>query len=529
MARDIRLGMIIQAVDKASAPLRKIASNIDDISRQTGFRRISRAAGAVGRQLRTAAGEAVIFGRRLATAAIAAGAGLFALTKKFTGAGDEIAKQADRIGVGVEELQELRHAFEIGGVAADQTDRALLRLTRSIGEAGKGSGEVYDAFQFMGVATRDAGGNVRPTVDVLNDLSDAMARQPDQARRVYAAQLLMGRSGALMTNSLREGSAGLREHREEARRLGLITEADARASERFNDNLTRLTGAVRGVFYAIGGDLLPVLEPLVLATRDWILANKTEIVQQIKDGVREFADALQATWTLLKNLTSATGSWLNTILDTVPGLRGLVDRLQSWAEETGYLRVILGGLVVALGSKFLLAVLGLIAPLGQLAWALGSVGVKLALLLGPWGLIAAAAVGAALLIYNKWDWITGKIGGFVDWIKNKTDWISDYLPDWMTDGTLGRIGPGPQGLPPALPGAERVPAEGLPAERVPLFQQGAGGRGTIPTGSAPPDTHVGGKIRVEFQNAPAGTRIREIDSDNPDVPLEVNTGYAMGY
>src|ERR671919_3064798 len=76
--------------------------------------------------------------RRTQTYAIrlaVAGGGLGALIDRSISAADAIGKTADKIGVGVEALQELRFAAKASGVEQQTLDMALQRFTRRAVEA----------------------------------------------------------------------------------------------------------------------------------------------------------------------------------------------------------------------------------------------------------------------------------------------------------------------------------------------------------------------------------------------------------
>lgn len=61
--------------------------------------------------------------------------------------GDTLAKQADRIGLSVEALQELRFAAERGGVGLEALDKALAKLSIGVGEAQAGTGTLVTLLQ----------------------------------------------------------------------------------------------------------------------------------------------------------------------------------------------------------------------------------------------------------------------------------------------------------------------------------------------------------------------------------------------
>ena len=65
--------------------------------------------------------------------------GLGALIDRSISAADAIGKTADKIGVGVEALQELRFAAKASGVEQQTLDMALQRFTRRAAEAAQGT------------------------------------------------------------------------------------------------------------------------------------------------------------------------------------------------------------------------------------------------------------------------------------------------------------------------------------------------------------------------------------------------------
>ena len=112
-----------------------------------------------------------------ALAGIATVGGLAALVDRSISAADAIGKTADRIGVGVEALQELRFAAKAAGVEQGTLDMALQRLTRRAAEAAQGTGEAKDALAQMGIALRDQSGNLRSSEDLRSAAVHQLARR----------------------------------------------------------------------------------------------------------------------------------------------------------------------------------------------------------------------------------------------------------------------------------------------------------------------------------------------------------------
>jgi hypothetical protein len=94
---------------------------------------------------------------------------LGALIDRSITVADAIGKTADKIGVGVEALQELRFAAKASGIEQQTLDMALQRFTRRAAEAAQGT-----ALAQMGIALRDQSGNLRRSEDLLGDVADAL-------------------------------------------------------------------------------------------------------------------------------------------------------------------------------------------------------------------------------------------------------------------------------------------------------------------------------------------------------------------
>lgn len=198
------------------------------------------------------------------TQLVAAGTALFAVAKSTANYGDELFKTAQKVGIQVEALAGLQHAAQLADVDHQQLQLGLQGLSRAMIDAAQGAGEGMEAFRRVGVSATDAQGRVRPMQDVLLDLADVFARSQDGAGKTEVAMKLLGKSGVEMIPFLNQGKAGIRELMDEARRLGLVmSEDDAKAAEAFNDELTRLQAALKGMTLAVGRELIPTMTQLI--------------------------------------------------------------------------------------------------------------------------------------------------------------------------------------------------------------------------------------------------------------------------
>lgn len=197
---------------------------------------------------------------------------------------DKLGYVADRLGVGVEALQELRHAAERGGMAVGNFDVAFRRFIRRSAEAAQGTGAAKSAFEELGISLRDNEGRLKSSEQLLGEVADAMQKVPDQADRLRLAFKMFDTDGAAMVNVLANGSDGLNRMREEARNLGIVLSEDAvRGAQAFRNNLDLIGKAKDGLITKLTAHLLPSLE--LLSEKLLSFVNDEAAVQAAADGI----------------------------------------------------------------------------------------------------------------------------------------------------------------------------------------------------------------------------------------------------
>jgi len=195
-----------------------------------------------------------------ALAGVAAVGGLATLIDRSISAADAVGKTADKIGVGVEALQELRYAAQLAGVEQRTMDMALQRFTRRVAEAAKGTGEAKQALAQMGIALKDQHGNIRRSEDLLNDVAEAFRRTTDPAERLRLAFKLFDSEGVAMVNMLVGGAEALEATRRRARDLGIVLDEDlVRNAEKARDELDTLGKVISANLTRAVLDLAPVI------------------------------------------------------------------------------------------------------------------------------------------------------------------------------------------------------------------------------------------------------------------------------
>ncbi len=172
----------------------------------------------------------------------AAVTGFALLTKRSLESADAIAKTADKVGFTTSALQELRFAASQTGVSQQKLDASLERFTKRIGEAANGTGAAVKEYERLGISVTDANGQIRRSEDILSEVADKMAAMSTQAERGASMAALMGREAVALTNTFKDGSAGLDEFSRKARDMGLVLDEQLlRNAEKANDEMDVLS------------------------------------------------------------------------------------------------------------------------------------------------------------------------------------------------------------------------------------------------------------------------------------------------
>lgn len=380
-----------------------------------------------GEQIRGLARDVAVLG----TATAGVGAGLIALVTRVGNAGDATAKMAKRVGIGVEALQELRYAGEREGASAEEVDKALARLTVTLGKArsaGKAAGKGFSipGLQMLGekVESGGAGGDdpfkrlglnakklaaLKPDEQIAR-IADAMGKLTD-AQRAAAAQELLGQGGLALIPLLKGGSKAIEQYRREARQLGFVMEKDAIArSEDFNDAMTDAKLAASGVATTLGVALLPVATRTFQKITTWVKANREQIRAWAESAAKWIEGrAVPAVITIaseVKGLARAAADLAGWIQNKLPG------GFKTVAVAAAALRLApLALTLTKIGVEAVKAASALV-KFAAASRGLGGGGAALGLL-GKAGMVGAA--GAAGFAAGTWldektglsDWISG--------------------------------------------------------------------------------------------------------------------------
>jgi hypothetical protein len=390
----------------------------------------------------------------------AAGAATLKLAGDFAAAGDQAAKTADALGMGIEGYQRLRYAMSTAGVEAEEFDGAIQKMSNTIKMGAAGNEASVKQLAEIGLSARKLAG-MKPE-EAFARISDYMQSLPGDTERTRVAITLFGKTaGPKMMNAMRMGSEGLRQMGDEAQSLGIIiSEEQARASENYGDAMSRMQNAFGGLKNQfIGSAIGPITQafdhlkdamveqgPLIQELGQKFgnfLAEAVQKLPEIIQKVKEFGTWIKDTATRIANFV---GGWenLGKIIAMLAIAPTFISGIKVVISLFGVLKAVVGlasGIMGLFGTSAGAA--GAAAAAGGAAGATGFGALAAAVWAATWPVLAViAAIAAVIAIivlvvknFDKikevagkvWDAVCGFVGKAVDFIKNIFGGIGDFF------------------------------------------------------------------------------------------------------
>jgi len=210
------------------------------------------------------------------------GLGATLALKQFAGQIDELAKSSARLGLTVNELQSLEFAAGQTGVSSQELAKGLERFSRSIGETANNIGIAKRSFEDLGISVTNSEGRIKPTRELLGEVSDRLKNVEDPAERVRIAFDLFGRSGTKLINTLKGGNEELTSLQERFNEVTIqLTGEQAKAVEAANDGFDRLGRT----FSSFGQQITATVLPAIQHVAEAFTVLGSLVIANIIDGV----------------------------------------------------------------------------------------------------------------------------------------------------------------------------------------------------------------------------------------------------
>lgn len=271
----------------------------------------------------------------------------------------ELRQTALGLNATTDELQEFQFVGATAGVSAEAMASALGSLQGKAREAALGNSQAAFAFSRLGVQLTDSSGHFRSSSALMADLADGLQNIQDPYQRVAIVQNLFGESGRRLLPVLQQGSKGIEQLREQARRLGGgISEEMIDAS----NALTQSQVALGRVNQSIGDEIAKRLIPIYTEWTDASVDVRVKLLDIIRTskiaeaglvllGIAaaalavRFITAFAAPLVQLAAIAALIGiTWLaiDDVMTSLDGGKSFGNWVAQWVQEFSSLESILG-------------------------------------------------------------------------------------------------------------------------------------------------------------------------------------------
>ena len=258
----------------------------------------------------------------LSMAAGGALAGLAGLAVKAGKDADELSTLSKQTGVATDELQKMQYASDLIDVDVDT-------ITGSLKKMKKGLDSNADAFEELGVATKQ-NGQFRDITDIFYDTVEALSQIPNETERDIKAMEIFGKSADDLAGIIDDGGAALKTLGQEAENMGvIISEEDLEKANELNDALDKLKAEILPTITQLGIQIAEAIMPYIPAIQEGI--------EKVLSALREISPQALTIVTAVLAITAAI-SPMFTVLSKITGI------VSALTSSSGALGGVLGGL-----------------------------------------------------------------------------------------------------------------------------------------------------------------------------------------
>lgn len=231
----------------------------------------------VGQKFQEAGGKIESAGRALSKiSGIAAGAlgGIAKMGYDAVTAADDLNTLAKQTGVSTDELQKWKYAADLVDVSTETITGAMRKMKKSLDSNS-------DAFDELGVNTKNADGSFRDVTDIFYDTIAVLSKIDNETERDIAAMAIFGKSADELAGIIDDGGASLKAYGEEAENLGLIIDGDTLDQlNEANDTIDSLRANIGGSMAQAGATIAQTFAP-ALEKVAGLLTTVSEKVRQL--------------------------------------------------------------------------------------------------------------------------------------------------------------------------------------------------------------------------------------------------------
>lgn len=406
MAVKFPVSLVIQAIDKATGPLRAwnarmrglfqpirnaltpIGNRLTALAKEAGLPQLVDGFKGVGSALGNVGQEVLALGKRLLTMGAVAGAVFFGLTRSALDAGDELGEMAQRVGLTADAYAQLQFSAAQADVEQEAFNGAMDQFNKRLGEARAGGGPLLAFLKKVSPALALQVRGAKSTEAALGLAFKAFERIQDPARRAALSAAFFGKSGLQMGQWAGQGTAAIDAQRDRFLELAGSQERFVAGAGDLDNAMRETQVAFLGLRNVAAAELFPALTALARAV--------TSVVAGNREGLAAWA----------RRVGEAFSSWVKGggVQRLVRGLQGMLDVGVRIFDALGGWPVALGAVAAVMAGPLLGAIGGLISAVVTLGAAIGFTPVG-------WILAGLAAIAAiAVMVWRNFDSIKAVVG-----------------------------------------------------------------------------------------------------------------------
>ena len=236
---------------------------------------------------------------------------------------EQVKALSTSTGINTTRIQQLGKAAAQEGISLDNLGVSLTHLTRNMLETKSGGGDAADMFKRLGVHATDAHGKLRPTDQVLLDLSDKFSKMEESGEKGALVMKLFGRSaGPEMAELLDGGREALQKYFE----ASVMSPEQIKAGKEVGQIQKALAAQTKDLWRSAIGPLLPAIRDLLKQYLSWKKENaeimKQNIARFLSLGITVVKDLGKAFVGLTSTLKFFSDNWKPVLALVLAGLAG---------------------------------------------------------------------------------------------------------------------------------------------------------------------------------------------------------------
>lgn len=312
---------------------------IDIVARATGFdaefRKISASAQQASSRIQSSLASVKTAAAGLGLSLSAAGFAAF--VRGAVDAADKLNDLSKATGVGAVTLGGIGFAAQQAGTDIEGVAKAFGKFNIFVADAQAGNEKAVDTFRKLGISFDEIKSN-RPE-ELFAKVATAFSGFEDDANKAAGANLIFGKTFASVLPLLDEGGDSLRKNIGYYQRYSGVTDDLVRASDQFNDSMTKLKLLNQALANQLAANLLPAMQKFV----EYLVESK-EKGDGFKGVAGDIADALRGVATvaayagtyvtgIARGLGAAAAAATAIISLNWQGAKAIYDELQKEQDE----------------------------------------------------------------------------------------------------------------------------------------------------------------------------------------------------